>query len=154
MYRLLALLLLPLFASQTLASETPAAITAFYAAVNAADPAERQALLQDAVASDWVTTPPNGQAPGAEGLLGALGFFRDVIPDLTFTVQEVVVAGDRVIVRSVVTGTPAKDFFGIAPSGKSFETIAIDMHTLKDGKIVASFHSESWHIAIHQLSAH
>ena len=45
--------------------------------------------------------------------------FANTIPDMKFDIKEVVVAGDRVIVRGEVSGTPAGDRFGVPHSGKA-----------------------------------
>jgi predicted ester cyclase len=54
---------------------------------------------------------------------------------MKFDIKEVLVSGDRVIVRGEATGTPAGDLFGVPHSGKSFRIRAIDIQTIKDGKI-------------------
>jgi predicted ester cyclase len=41
-------------------------------------------------------------------------------------IKEVLVAGNRVVVRGEVSGTPAGDLFGVAHTGKSFRIMAID----------------------------
>jgi hypothetical protein len=47
--------------------------------------------------------------------------------------KEVLVAGHRVIVRGELTGTPAGE---LSPhTGKSFRIMAVDIQTLRDGKI-------------------
>lgn len=63
------------------------------------------------------------------------------------------VDGDRVIVRGEATGTPAGPFFGVPHGGKSFRIMSIDIHTVKDGKLVTSYHVEDWATAMRQLSA-
>jgi predicted ester cyclase len=79
--------------------------------------------------------------------------FANTIPDMKFDIGEVVVAGDRVIVRGEVSGMPAGDLFGVPHSGKSFRMMAIEMQTIKDGKIAKTFHMENWLSAIGQLRA-
>ena len=63
---------------------------------------------------------------------------------MKFDIKEVLVAGDRVIVRGEVTGTPAGELFGVPRSGKSLRMMAIDIQTIKDGKIAKTFHMENW----------
>jgi predicted ester cyclase len=63
------------------------------------------------------------------------------------------VAGDRVTVRGEVTGTPSGDLFGVPHSGKSFRMMAIDIQTIKDGRIAKTFHMENWLSAVGQLRA-
>ena len=79
--------------------------------------------------------------------------FGKLIPDLTWDVKEVLVAGDRVIVRSEASGTPQGPFFGVPLGGKSFQIMTIDVHTVSDGKLVTAHHVEDWAGAIRQLTA-
>jgi predicted ester cyclase len=66
---------------------------------------------------------------------------------------EMFVAGDRVIVRGEVSGTPAGALFGAPHTGKSFKVMSIDIQTVKDGKMVKTYHLENWLAALGQLSA-
>ena len=50
---------------------------------------------------------------------------------MKFDIKEVLVAGDRVIVRGEVTGTPAGELFGVPHTGKSFRMMAIDIQTIR-----------------------
>ena len=61
--------------------------------------------------------------------------------------------GDRVVVRSRATGTPAGPLFGVDGKGKRFDILTIDIHTIEDGKIVRTYHVEDWAGALRQLSA-
>jgi predicted ester cyclase len=72
---------------------------------------------------------------------------------MTFRIHEVLVAGDRIIVRGEVAGTPSGDLFGVPHTGKSFRIMAVDIQTVRDGKIVRTFHMENWLSAIGQLRA-
>ncbi|MEL7396409.1 MAG: ester cyclase [Pseudomonadota bacterium] len=129
-------------------------VEAFYtqllSAPNAPDFADRVA---DVVVEDWVSIPTPRGGPDAEGLVKSLQGFGAAIPDLNWEIQEILQDGNRYIVRSIATGTPAKPFFGIEPKGKSFEIMTIDIHTVEDGKIVRSYHVEEWAKAMQQLSA-
>ena len=129
-------------------------VEAFYtqllSAPNAPDIADRVA---DVVVEDWVSIPTPRGGPDAEGLVKSLQGFGAAIPDLNWEIQEILQDGNRYIVRSIATGTPAKPFFGIEPKGKSFEIMTIDIHTVEDGNIVRSYHVEEWAKAMQQLSA-
>jgi predicted ester cyclase len=72
---------------------------------------------------------------------------------MTFTVKDVFVVGDRVIVRGEVAGTPAGELFGAPHTGKSFRVMTIDIQTIKDGQIVKTYHLENWLAALGQLRA-
>jgi predicted ester cyclase len=56
-------------------------------------------------------------------------------------------------VRDEVTGTPAGDLLGVPHSGKSFRIMAVDIQTIRDGRIAKTFHMENWLSAIGQLRA-
>jgi predicted ester cyclase len=79
--------------------------------------------------------------------------FANSIPDMKFEIKEVLVAGDRVIVRGEVAGTPAGELFGVPHTGKSFKFMAVDIQTIRDGKIAKTFHMENWLSALGQLRA-
>ena len=86
-------------------------------------------------------------------LIEQVKFFWDLIPDLKWEPQEIIEAGNRVIVRSVATGSPQGEFFGLKLDGsKSFNIMSIDIHTIENGKIVTAYHQEEWLTALKQLS--
>jgi predicted ester cyclase len=82
-----------------------------------------------------------------------IGGLTTAIPDLKFQMKEVLISGDRVTVLGEFEGTPAGDLFGIPHSGKSFRVMTLDVQTIKDGKIVRTFHMENWLSALNQLRA-
>ena len=90
---------------------------------------------------------------GRDTSIKVVSNFSNSIPDMKFDIREVIVAGDRVIVRGEVTGTPAGELFGAPHTGKSFRVMAIDIQTVKDGKIAKTFHVENWLSALGQLRA-
>src|ERR1700758_2533362 len=81
-----------------------------------------------------------GECWGRDTSIKVVANFANSIPDMTFDIKEVLVAGDRVIVRGEVTGTPAGDLFGAPHTGKSFKIMTVDIQTIKDGKIARTFH--------------
>ena len=94
----------------------------------------------------------SGKNKPRDAFLGQMGFFAKLIPDLEWSVQSMHQDGDFVTVRSRATGTPTGPFFGVDGQGRSFDIMTIDIHELKDGKIVRSYHVEDWATALKQLS--
>ena len=88
---------------------------------------------------------------GRETSIKVVGGFATSIPDLKFQIHEILVAGDRVIVRGEVTGTPSGALFGAPHTGKSFRIMAIDIQTIRDGRISKTYHLENWLSALGQL---
>ena len=73
------------------------------------------------------------------------------LPNLSWKVEEILQAGNRFVVRGRATATPAAPFMGVPFTGRGFEIMAIDIHTVEDNKIVLSYHVEDWHGALEQL---
>jgi predicted ester cyclase len=94
-----------------------------------------------------------GECQGREKEIELVESFARTIPDMRWELLEVLVAGDRVIVRGEQSGTPAGELFGVPHGGKSFRMMAIDIHTIRDGKIAKTFHVEDWRGALEQLRA-
>ena len=67
--------------------------------------------------------------------------FHAAIPDLRFTVQEVISEGDKVVVAWILSGTHQGEFYGIAPSNKKISVEGITIHQVKNGKILESYAS-------------
>ncbi|MEM8687636.1 MAG: ester cyclase [Pseudomonadota bacterium] len=138
--------------AQVAHADNRAVVEAFYtqllSAPNAEDLEDR---VRKVVVDDWESIPTPRGGKGAEGMIKTLKFFGSIIPDLKWDVQEILQQGDRYVVRSIATGTPKGKFFGIEPKA-GFKIMTIDIHTVKDGKIVQSYHVEDWARAIRQVS--
>jgi predicted ester cyclase len=140
-------------AQSALTVEQARAIVApLYDALNR--PAEKDVarLLGGATSPEWVSCGANeGCLPREKVIAGFKAYGAD-IPDLKWEIKEVMVAGNRVIVRGEGSGTPAGAFLGVAPAGKSFRVMSIDVHTIENGKMVRSYHLEDWAGAMRQLA--
>ena len=108
-------------------------------------------LLAPDYQSCWGVLP--GECWGREQSMKVVANFAKSIPDMKFDIKEVLVSGNRVIVRGEVSGTPSGDLFGVPHSGKSFRIMAIDIQTIRDGRMVQTYHLENWLSALGQLRA-
>jgi steroid delta-isomerase-like uncharacterized protein len=63
------------------------------------------------------------------------GFFA-ALPDLTATMEDLVIAGDRVVGRFVYRGTHACEFMGIPATGRKVEMRSIDIWRVDNGMFV------------------
>ncbi|WP_158940436.1 ester cyclase [Burkholderia sp. S171] len=128
-------------------------IAPFYDALN--DPAKKdtRALVRKATAKDWISCGGPEDCRGQEKTIASFSQLGRSVPDLKWQLQDVIVSGNDVVVRGEFTGTPSEVFAGVKPTGKSFRIMSIDIHTIKDGKMVRSYHLENWVDAIQQLTA-
>jgi predicted ester cyclase len=135
-----------------------AVVEAFYATLlsNTGDDAGLADRAAGIVGKNWVADPVSAGGPGLTGLVRTFTAYHQAIPDMKWTPQEILKVGpNRYVVRSVGTGTPVVDFLGIGDNfrqGNSFNIMTIDIHTLRKGKIVKTYHVEDWAEAMAQLS--
>ena len=111
-------------------------------------------LLDNILAPNWEDLPPNeGQAVGRDAFKPFVGGFHKMFPDLKVVNEDIIDAGDKVIVRSTLSGTQAASFAGFPSKGKPFTIMAIDIHEFKDGKVIKTWHVENWLGGLFQMGA-
>ncbi|MET3550999.1 ester cyclase [Burkholderia sp. 567] len=99
-------------------------------------------LAQTALATGFIDrTLPAGRAQGVPGPLAASQTMRAAIPDLRCDIEQMIVAGDRVVVHLHFRGHFTGTFNGTAGSGQTVDFIATDIYRIDHGRI-----AENWHI--------
>jgi ketosteroid isomerase-like protein len=147
-----ALLISPARAEMS-ADAARASVAPFYKALNAEFASDSADFIRQATAPDWVSCRGNDVCNNRDEVIAGIAARLKSVPDLKWQIKDVLVSGDQVTVRGEATGTPAADFFGAAPTGKSFKVMSIDVHTLQGGKMVRSYHIEDWMGAVRQVTA-
>ncbi len=128
-------------------------VKAFYELLSNPGSEEAASAFSASTTDSWESIGGyDGKNKNKEQFLGQVGGFSKLIPDLNWAVQEMIQEGNKVVVRSRATGTPAGPFFGVDGQGRAFDIMTIDIHTVEDGKIVQSYHVEDWAGALQQLS--
>jgi steroid delta-isomerase-like uncharacterized protein len=128
-------------------------VAPFYDALNRPAAKDVAALVESVASPDWRSHAGPNASKGRDEFIQQVRGFGKLIPDLTWDIQEVLADGDRIVVRSEASGTPAGDFMGVKHSGKRFSVMTIDIHTVRDGKLIAAHHVEDWASALRQLAA-
>ena len=128
-----------------------AIVAPLYEALNEPTKKDVPALLAKAANPDYLSCSTNSDCLSRDQLAGVFMGLGKIIPDLHWTIEDIWASGNRIVVRGEATGTPTGDLFGVKPTGKSFETISIDMFTVRDGKLATAYHVENWMAAIEQL---
>jgi predicted ester cyclase len=129
-----------------------ASLEPFYKALNAAYVNEAPKLNRQSTTLEWVTCRGNDLCNTRDEVMAAIGQRRRNIPDLKWEIKEVLVAGNRVVVRGEATGTPAGELMGAPTNGKSFKLMSLDVHTIEGGKIARTYHVEDWQGAFRQVA--
>jgi predicted ester cyclase len=101
-------------------------------------------LIDQLVASEAVNHDPATPAEmralrGPEVLKRTASMYRAAFPDVRMTVDDVIAAGDKVVLRWHSEGTHRGELAGLAPTGARGSVTGISIDRWKDGKIV-----EAW----------
>jgi len=104
-------------------------IDRFNEAFNRHDPDAVAALLTEDTVFEDTSPPPDGQR--IEGKATVVGFWRDWFarnPDARFEAEEIIVTGDRAVVRWV---------YRKIRKGQPWHLRGVDIFTVRDGKVAA-----------------
>ena len=97
-------------------------------------------VLDEVLDPNFVCWDPNseaGEIRGAETFRGEIEYFRNAVPDLTYTVEDQVAEGERVVTRWRAAGTHEGEFFGVPGTGKRIEMSGIQIDRFdENGKMV------------------
>ena len=149
-----ALFLVACAATMNASAGQKAVVAPFYAFLSNPNSDTHAEAARAVLADDWQSIGDySGKTKSVDKFIGQIGSFGKLIPDMNWEMAEVIEAGDRVIVRGRATGTPNGPLFGVNGQGRGFEIMSIDVHTVKDGKIVTTYHVEDWASALRQLGA-
>ena len=103
--------------------------------------ATRPEAVDELVSDDFTShsfPSPTGDAKA--DLKAAAAGMAKTLSEVRFTVHQVIAEGDLVVARLTASATPAAEFMGIAPSGRSYEISEIHIFRVNGGKV-----AEHWH---------
>jgi steroid delta-isomerase-like uncharacterized protein len=96
-------------------------------------------VVDELLHSDFVCWDPNsetGEIRGAQTIKDEIEYFRNAVPDLTYTVEDQIAEGDKVVTRYTASGTHQGEFFGVAPTDNSIEMTGITIDRFEEGRLV------------------
>ena len=106
----------------------------FYAAMSSHDLDGVLSRMDDSVVDHQL--PPE-MPNGKEGAAAFFGMMFGSTPDMKFEILDMLVSGNRVAIRSRVTGTQIGPFMEMPATGKPFDVEGIDIVNVNDdGKLV------------------
>ncbi|RLI36384.1 ester cyclase [Candidatus Bathyarchaeota archaeon] len=94
-------------------------------------------LFDELCAPNFVKhTQQPGTDYGIEGSKQSVIMLRNAFPDITYTVEDLIAEGDKVVARWSAQGTHQGEFMGIPPTNKQVRFSGIEIIRLVDGKAV------------------
>jgi ketosteroid isomerase-like protein len=96
-------------------------------------------VLDELLTADYINHSPGlpNPRPGPADLKPIVAAMRAGIPDLHYTILDLVVSPDKVAAYVHVTGTHSGTFFGIAPTGRRIDVRQMQIEWIRDGRICA-----------------
>ena len=114
-------------------------------------------VINEVLDPNFVCYDPNseaGEVRGADTMKGEIEWFRNAIPDLTYTVEEQLAEADKVVTRYTASGTHQGEFFGVPGSGKRIEMSGIQIDRFDEsGKMVEEWPEYDLLGAMRQIGA-
>ena len=97
-------------------------------------------LIDDLCTEQFVAHDPMLGDRKREDVKQTISGYREAFPDLAFTIEDVVAADDKVVVRWRAEGTFENEFMGQEPTGEKGEPVeGIVIDRFEDGQV-----AESW----------
>lgn len=102
--------------------------------INTAD----EKLGEELIAPNAEFYVPHQSEPliGLPGYLGAIGMMRGGFPDIQWTLEELIVEGEKIAARYTMRGTHEGTFFGVPATGRRIAVQATGFYSVVNGKIV------------------
>jgi steroid delta-isomerase-like uncharacterized protein len=99
---------------------------------------ENFASVDELVTSDVVLhlPKPGNEIHGAEGVRQFYVTLHAAFPDIHFTIEDQIAAGDKVVTRWTCRGTHKGEFQGMSPTGKQISMTGIDIDRIANSKVV------------------
>ncbi|RQO68923.1 hypothetical protein DBR40_18225 [Pedobacter sp. KBW01] len=120
----------------------------WYKAFNTKD----STLLQSLLDEQWQDFPADPNHPvGKKEVGGLLNHLTTVFTDFKCEIKDILQDGNKVIVRSVLSGKQQANFRGFASKGQTMSIQAVDIHEFQNGKIIRTWHTEDWLSGLGQL---
>ncbi|MFL9987417.1 ester cyclase [Paraburkholderia sediminicola] len=109
-------------------------------------------LLEKILAPSWVDIPSPPTVPrGPEAAKAAMTMLTRAFPDFDIKIEDIIEEGNKVVVRSTITGTQREAFAGLPATGRSMKIQAVDIHEIENGKIIRTWHTEDWMTGLREL---
>lgn len=95
-----------------------------------------EGVRRDLLAPDMVGRAPGIPPFGRDGFLQGIAELTEAFPDGTYTNDDIIAEGDKVVTVGRFRGTHLKPFHGAPPTGKPVTFAAVHVDRLSNGRIV------------------
>ncbi len=107
-------------------------------------------VVESAFAPSFVSHT-SGEDVDRDSFRGMLAALLDALPDAHVEIELVLADGDLVAWQSLTTGTHAKEWLGIPPTGRTVSWTAIHIARIRDGVVIEHWGSPDMVALLSQL---
>jgi predicted ester cyclase len=97
------------------------------------------AAIDEDFANNIVVHSATGRDMNLKDFKQYLSSLYDAFPDIHFTIDDIFVEGDKIVIRHTRTGTHKGEFLGIPSTNKKVTFWSIEIYRIVDGKLI-----EAW----------
>jgi predicted ester cyclase len=110
--------------------------------------------LSSLLTNDYVSYRNSSQAIPGRAFLLEVEYLRQSIPDLRWSIQDLIIDGNKAAVRLIVSGSPQGTFKTVSDldGSVSFAMMALGVHVIANKQIRCSYQLEDWESALSQIS--
>lgn len=94
-----------------------------------------QSAIDRLIADDFRHHAPFPTPQGKEGFKGFIAGFREAFPDGTSETHDLIVDGDKAVIRYTFRGTHRGEFMGVPATGNEVEISGVSIYRVVDGKV-------------------
>lgn len=98
-------------------------------------------LIDEVVHPNYVYRSPNQTLHGPQALRDLFTAYRAAFPDLYLEIDELLAAGDRILIRFTLSGTHQGEFMGTAATGRRMKVNGTTFSRFEAGRII-----EEWEL--------
>ena len=103
---------------------------------------DNMAVIDEIFDTTYVNHTPAGDSYGPEGMKAFVSRVRTNLRHLQASVEDLIVEGDKVVVRLTLRGTYTGEVMGIVSTGKQVTVPEIRIYRIANGRI-----AERWYVA-------
>jgi hypothetical protein len=111
-------------------------------------------ILSTLLASDYAAYQNSSKIIHRDTLIHEIELWRNSIPDMKWSIQDLIIDGNKVAVRLIVSGSPQGTFKNLTDldGSVSFAIMALGVHVIVENQLKCSYHLEDWESALTEIT--
>lgn len=130
-------------------AEIEAVMDTYVEIINQRDTSQFPAVFRD----DYRVFSTAGTFDGLPVFTGVMSALYAAMPDIEYTVDELLIDGDNATLRYTYTGTHLGDFLGIPATGNTITCSGLEIDRIEDGKLVETQNFTNYHCLLDGMNA-